>query len=217
MLEMVAWLVVRWFWVLGWQKSSEITDVIVGLGLFSTVFRPFFGCCVTVEVWSWSRSATLGRLRLKLNAAAAARAVQSDSHPLSDGWSIVSVKLRLLCLPQFTTSVLITSSFWPLDCSVLYSVLLNSDSFLHCTTTCVSIIWPVQQNSKVQFWFWKKVRQQFWLLLENTTDWNQVGKFLKWRRNMVDIFFFKTCSWQFVLKEHVSFVVFCTGVSTSFG
>ena len=58
MPRMVRWSC-WWFLVLGWQKSSEITDVIVGLARFSTVFRPFFGCCVTVEVEVWSRAELL--------------------------------------------------------------------------------------------------------------------------------------------------------------
>ena len=110
----------------------------------------------------------------------------------SSGW--VSVKLRLLCLPQFTTSVkLIIVKFlnWPLDlCSTQFSQ-PPPVNHLTCTT---------QQQSSILISF-LKVRLNFYYFWKDTTDWNQMGKFRRFLKMNKKYGWesFSKLSWQFVL------------------
>ena len=169
--------------VLGWQKSSEITDVIVGLARFSTVFRPFFGCCVTVEVEVWSRAELLSsaaggccteRLRAQFSSPmrrAAESQLSCDS-----------------CVYHNSQQVLINARQvlnWPLDlCSTQFSQ-PPPVNHLTCTT---------QQQSSILISF-LKVRLNFFYFWKDNNRLKSDGKISEISQNEQEIWlriFFKT-------------------------
>ena len=132
--------------VLGWQKSSEITDVIVGL--------QFFGRWSSVVVaWPWKlKPLILSYSRQSL----ACGCWTADLSCTPSASAAILIPAAELCLSSVATLVFTTihnkcaQSFWPLDS-------VSTGGF---STTCVIIVWPfcLVQNRQFFSSFFEKVR-----------------------------------------------------------